>query len=92
MSEILRLQIRSRRLPRAVSSILIAVVYHPPHASADDNYELYDYIQDVVDSYLGSHSYGLICIAGDFNSNSTNISPNRFRQSCRLTHADRKNV
>ena len=84
-SEILWFQIGPRRLPRAVSSIVIAFVYHPPHASAD-NYTLYDHIQNVVDSYLAGHPDSLICIVGDFNPNSTNISPNCFRQLCGLTH------
>ena len=75
------LQIRPCRLPRAVSSILIAVVYH---ASVDDNFKLYDHIQDVVDSYLLGHSDSLICIVGEFNPNSTKISPNRFRELCGL--------
>ena len=73
MTEILWLQIRPRRLPRAVSSVLIAVVYHPPHASAIDNYKLYDHIQDVVDTYLAGHPDSLM------------ISSNRFRQLCGLT-------
>ena len=62
--------------------LIIVVVYHPPHASVD---KLYDHIQDVVDSYLLSRPDGLICIVGDLNSNSTKISPNRFRQLCGLT-------
>jgi hypothetical protein len=65
-----------------VSSILIAVVYHPPHASADDNYKVYNHIQGVVDSHLACHPDGLICIVGDFNPNSTNISSSRFRRDC----------
>ena len=73
MTEILWLQIRPRRLPGAVSSVLIAVVYHPPHASANDNYKLYDHIQDVVDTYLAGHP------------DSPTISSNRFSQLCGLT-------
>ena len=84
MSEILWLQIRPGRLPRVLSSILIAVVYHPPHASADDN-KLHDYIQDVVHSSSAGRPDSLTCIVGDFNPNSTNISANLFRQLCRLT-------
>ena len=84
VTEILWLQMRPCRLPRAVSSILIAVVYHPPHASADDNYKVYNHIQGVVDSHLACHPDSLICIVGDFNPNSTNISSSRFRQLCGL--------
>ena len=85
VSEILWLQIRPGCLLRVLSSILIAVVYHPPHASADGNYKLHDYIQDVVHSYSAGHPDSLICIVGDFNPNSTSISSNLFRQLCGLT-------
>ena len=81
VSEILWLQIKPHQI--------IAVVYHPPHVSADDNYKLYDHIQDVVGSYLLSHPDSLICIVGDFNHHSTKISPNRFRQLCGLTQIAR---
>ena len=79
VSEILWLQIRPGCLLRVLSSI------HPPHASADGNCKLHDYIQDVVHSYSAGHPDSLICIVGDFNPNSTNISSNLFRQLCGLT-------
>ena len=70
---------------RPISSILIGVIYHPPQATADDNNNLYNHVQGVVDSYLSGHPDSLVCICGDFNPNSTNLSPTIFRSVCGLT-------
>lgn len=85
ITESLWLQLRPIRLPRPISSIIIGVIYHPPQASTDDNNRLYEYIQRTVDSYLIDYPDSLICIVGDFNPNSTNISPKRIKRQCGLT-------
>ena len=47
--ESLWLSLRPRRLPRSVSIILVAVVYHSTSSGAPENYELYNHIQCNVD-------------------------------------------
>ena len=85
VSECLWLQLRPRRLPRSVSSVLLAVIYHPPYATAQDNNDLYNHVQATVDLYSLEHPECLICVVGDFNPNSTNISPAPFKRMCGLT-------
>ena len=84
ISEVIWLQLRPIRLLRPLSSILIGVIYHPPQASTDDNNRLYDYIQNKVDLYLYDHPNSLVCIVGDFNPNSTNLSSKRIKRQCGL--------
>ena len=55
VSECLWLQLRPRRLPRSVSSVLLAVIYHPPYATAQDNNDLHNRVQATVDLYLLEH-------------------------------------
>lgn len=84
-SECLWLQLRPRRLPRSVSSVLLAVIYHPPHATSQDNNDLYNHVQTTTDSYSLDHPECLVCVVGDFNPTSTNISPVVFKRQCGLT-------
>ena len=46
ITESLWLHLRPTRLPRSISSILLAVIYHPPNATSDDNNKLYNHIQE----------------------------------------------
>lgn len=85
ITEVLWIQLRPTRLPREVSSVLLGVVYHPPKATNEDNNKLIDHVQQVTDSYLVKHPDSLICVTGDFNPNSTNISPNSFKRTCGLS-------
>ena len=85
VSECLWLQLRPRRLPRSVSSVLLAVIYRPPYATAQDNNNLYNHVKATVDLYSLEHPECLICVVGDFNPNSTNISTAPFKGMCGLT-------
>ena len=85
ITEAMWVQLRPTRLPRQISSILVGVIYHPPRATADDNNISYEYIQKTIDTYLADHPDSLVCIVGDFNPNSTNISQKRFKHQCGLS-------
>ena len=65
--------------------MLLADIYHPPYATAKDNNNLYNHVQATVDLYSLEHPECLICVVGDFNPNSTNISPAPFKRMCGLT-------
>ena len=65
--------------------MLLAVIYHPPYATAQDNNDLYNHVQATVDLYSSEHPECLICVVGDFKPNSTNISPAPFKRMCGLT-------
>ena len=58
-SESLWMQLRTFRLPRSVSAILVGVIYHPSSVSSDDNSSLYNHIQETFDQYLLKHPEGL---------------------------------
>ena len=90
VSECLWLQLRPRRLPRSVSSVLLAVIYHPPYATTQDNNDLYNHVQATVDLYSLEHPECLICVVGDFNPNSTNISPAPFKRIMVRSHSNRQ--
>ena len=85
VSECLWLQLRLCQLPRSVLSVLLAVTYHPPYVTTQDNNHLYNHVQATVDLYSLEHPECLICVVGDFNPNSTNISPAPFKCTCGLT-------
>ena len=85
VSECLWLQLRPRRLPRSVSSVLLAVIYRPPYATAQDNNDLYNHVKAAVNLCWLEHPECLICVVGDFNPNSTNISMAPFKRMCGLT-------
>ena len=72
--ESLWLSIRPRYLPRSISIILLAVIYHSTSAGALENSELYDHIQSNVDSYLSHHPDALVMVTGDFNPVSTGFA------------------
>lgn len=52
------------RLPRGMSSIILAAVYHPPNA---DDKLLRQHLHDSFDSTLIAHPSSAIILAGDFN-------------------------
>ena len=74
ISETIRLHVKPFRLPRSVSSVLIGLIYHPPHASSEDNNVLYSHVQENVDWFLHLYPEALVCVTGDFNPTSTSIS------------------
>ena len=68
--ESLWIVLRPKRLPRSISIILLAVIYHTS-SGADVNSELYNHIQSNIDSFLSHHPDALVYIPGDFNPVST---------------------
>ena len=65
--ESLWIKLHPHRLPRHVSMILVAVVYHSTNCGADDNRALLEYLQVNTGSFLQQHPEELIIITGDFN-------------------------
>ena len=65
--ESLCLEIQPFRLQRAISCILMGVVYHPPYIGAVENLVLLHLIRNNVDSFLSQHPDGLPVFCGDFN-------------------------
>ena len=83
--ESLWLSVRPKKLPRSVSVILLAVVYHSTASRQTENVELYSHIQTNVDSFLYSHPEALVLITGDFNLRSTGLDANRLKRIAGLT-------
>ena len=65
--------IRQFRLPRSISLILLAIIYHPTSCGAVENQAIYNHIQSNVDTFLRNHPNGLVIITGDFNPLSTGL-------------------
>ena len=65
--ESLWIVLRPKRLPKSISIILLAVIYHSTSSGADANSELYNHIQSNIDSFLSHHPDALVYITGDFN-------------------------
>ena len=78
--ESLWLSVRPRRLPRSISVILLAVVYHTTSAGAAENFELYNHIQSNVDSFLCRHPDAAVIVTGDFNPTSTGFSESHLKR------------
>lgn len=79
------ISIRPKRLPRSISVILLAVVYHSTSCNAVQNLELYNHIQQNVDLFLSNHPDALVMVTGDFNPVSTGFSDKRIKQLTGLT-------
>ena len=62
--EALWLLYRNSRMPRNISHLLIAVIYHPPNANS---FNTTSYIVDCLDKVIQKHPYVGIVIFGDFN-------------------------
>lgn len=60
--ESLWIKLRPHRLPRHVSLILVAVVYHSTSCGASDNRALLQHLQVNTGSFLQQHPEGLILI------------------------------
>ena len=74
------ISIRPKRLPRSISVILLAVIYHSTSSTAVENSELYKHIQSNVDHFLSKHPDALIIITGEFNPTSTGFNADRIKQ------------
>ena len=84
-TEILWIKLHPRRLPRPVSIILLGIIYHPPHATAEENNVLYQHVREAFVSFTLNHPDCLVYLTGDFNPASTNVSSEIFKRSCGLT-------
>ena len=83
--ESLWLSIRLFRLPRSISLILLAVIYHPTSCGAAENQALYNHIQSNVDTFLRNHLNGLVLITGDFNPLSTGLDEKMIKRLASLS-------
>ena len=83
--EFLWILLRPKRLPRSVSALLVAVIYHTTSSGANENTELYNHIQQNVDTFLSLHPDGLVFVTGDFNPISTSFDENRLKRLAGLT-------
>ena len=83
--ESLWIVLRPKRLPRSISIILLAVIYHSTSSGADVNSELYNHIQNNIDSFFSHHPDALVCITVDFNPVSTLLDEKHLRLT-RLTY------
>ena len=63
--EVLWVKIRPPRLPRAVSYVVVAVVYYPPGSPVADR--LLGHLHETIDNILTNHQDAGIVIMGDFN-------------------------
>ena len=78
--ESLWLSLRPKRLPRSISIILVAVIYHTTSSGASENWDLYNHIQSNVDAFLRNHPDALVLVTGDFNPTSTGFDVNRVKR------------
>ena len=62
--ETLWLQFRPARMPRWLSHIVLAIIYHPPKAN---NHVLLQHIVNTVDEITRAHPNAGVAIVGDFN-------------------------
>ena len=83
--ESLWLLVRPKKLPRSVSVILLAVVYHSTVSRQSENAQLYSHIQSNVDSFLQLHPDALVLVTGDFNFRSTGFDANYIKRSTGLS-------
>lgn len=83
--ESLWLSIRPSRLPRSISIILLAVIYHSTSCGSTENVVLYNHIQRNVDSFLHNHPNGLVLVTGDFNPPSTGFDKKAIKRITGLT-------
>ena len=83
--ESLWISVRPFRLPRSITSILVGVVYHPPHFGATENRVLSEHLMKNSDRFLAKHPDGLIAICGDFNPPSTGLSAQGVKRNTGLS-------
>ena len=62
------------RLPRSISIILVAVVYHPPNHDAEENGRRIEHISNNIEALLTKHPDGQVDVNGDFNPTSTDTN------------------
>ena len=62
--ETIWITLRSKRMPRSCSHIILGVIYHPP---SNTDRPLINHILRCVDTIRQSHPYAGIMLTGDFN-------------------------
>ena len=65
-------------IPRNVTCIIAAVVYHTTSNREPENLKLKDHIQHNLDNLLRKYPNALTVITGDFNPNSTGLKQSRL--------------
>ena len=83
--ESLWIVLRPKWLPKSISIILLAVIYHSTSSGAGANSELYNHIQSNIDSFLSHHPDALVYITGDFNPVSTLFDEKHLKRLTGLT-------
>ena len=83
--ESLWIVLRPKRLPRSISIILLAVIYHSTSSGADANAESYNHIQSNIDSSLSHHLDALVYTTSDFNPVSTLFDEKDLKRLTGLT-------
>ena len=58
---------RANRMPRAVSHIVVGIIYHPPNVTAEYSRNVNSHILDCLDRITSVHQYTGIVLLGDFN-------------------------
>ena len=79
--------IRMERLPRAINSILLGTVYHPPQS---DDHVLRMHIFKCLDSLLATYPNSAILVLGDFNQFKPGNLCNSFRLKKLVTKPTRE--
>ena len=64
---------RPHKLPRQITSIVLAVIYHSTRNRHDENIVLKDHIQKNLDLILSKQPNALVIITGDINPTTTGL-------------------
>ena len=71
---------RPHKLPRQITSIVLAVIYHSTRNRHDENIALKDHIQKNLDLILSRQPNALVIITGDFNPTTTGLKCKNIAQ------------
>ena len=58
-----------------MTSIILSIIYHPPHSQRNENIILTHHILKNLDAIFSKQTNALVIITGDFNPNSTCLQP-----------------
>ena len=78
--ESLWISMRPHSLPRQITSIVLAVIYHSTSKHEPENVILQEHIQRNLDMLLSSQPNALIIITGDFNPTTTGLKAKDITQ------------
>ena len=71
---------RPHKLPRQITSIVLAVIYHSPRNRHDESIILKDHLQKNLDLILSKQPNALVIITGDFNPTTTGLKCKHIAQ------------